>query len=524
MQMGRMFLGATLCGIALIGCGTVHNNNLEIDTALGKVTSGGTVRTPLGSQPVAGQWLADLPVSSSQNLNGIPPFGSMYSFQGVTDQWLGLTIPPAWPTRLLTFNDRMPALWNFQWEHPPYCIDASTPPYGLLPNPYQVFNEAENPTLSRWVNPGQSFTCFQNSPANPDFDPNEVSPQFVLDDALPATVQVHAFSPIYAAASITNLRLFSMSLTNPANVAALSVASDGSSAIFPYPTNPGGTPLPAGPYITTITTDPPGADQTTNGMEPIYIAHDETTYPSAFAVAAATPSDLIVDRGQQDVFGDGTCDGEAYEYSYQTGGNQIALVTLPTLGKLAIGSASHTISVGTNPTVVLPYNDQEVDNYTQIDRCNTESETITGAQSALVVNTGSNNVSLVNIGTYPYPTGTVQVGNQPVSAAINPAGTFAYIANYSDSTISEVNLQTVQNTRTLSVPSHPTAVSFDYNGNLWVGGQGYLQLINIASWTVWTTFPLDGTVAGMSYDTRQGAFVCTLLQTEPRLREAMGPP
>ena len=513
---------AALSGLALVGCQTVHNNNIEIDTALGKVTTGGNVIAPLGSQPVAGQWTADIPVGSPQNPNNIPPFGTSYSFEGVTDPFYTYIPGFGWPTHLLTYNDRMPATWDFQWEHPPYCHDAQDPPYPLLPNPFIVINSVQIPTFSYSRNPGETFTCFENSPANPDFNPFEVSPQFVLDDALPTSIQVSAFSPINAAASITNLRLFSMNLTNPTNLTAISVASDGSSAVFPYPTNSDGSALPAGPYITTITTDPPGGSQTTNGMEPIYIAHDDTSYTSAFAVAAATPSDVWENFGAQDIYNDGTCAGQPYDYKYQYGGNQTPLVTLSTLGQLAVGPASQTISVGTNPTVVIPYNDQEIDNYWQRDQCDQEQETITGAQSALVVNTGSNSISLVNIGYYSYPGGTVQVGSQPVAAVINPAETFAYVANYADGTISEVNLQTVQLTRTLSVGNNPSSVSFDYNGNLWVGGQGYLELINVATWSVWTSYPLDGTVAGMSYDTRMGAFICTLLQNGTRTSRSNG--
>jgi hypothetical protein len=92
-----------------------------------------------------------------------------------------------------------------------------------------------------------------------------MSPQVALDDALPATLQVTAFDPILAAAGITNLHVIGMDMSNPSNVTAISVASDGSSAVFPYPRQSNGLPLPAGAYITTITTDPSGSPHTTNG-------------------------------------------------------------------------------------------------------------------------------------------------------------------------------------------------------------------------------------------------------------------
>jgi hypothetical protein len=191
----------------------------------------------------------------------------------------------------------------------------------------------------------------------------------------------------------------------------------------------------------------------------------------------------------------------------------LPLVTLPSLGQLAVGSSSKTISVGLYPTVVIAYNNRLVTTESGIGACGPATITnYTGSQSALVVNTGSNTVSLVNIGEYSYPTGTIAVGSSPVAATINPAGTLAYIANYGSATISEVDLQNVYVTRTLNVMAHPTTVAYDTNGNLWVGGQGSIQLINTTNWAISATFPVDGTVTGMSYDMAQGGFVSAVLQ------------
>ncbi len=408
----------------------------------------------------------------------------------------------------------MPAYWDFAWQHPSYCVDVANAPYGPLANPLVVTDSILLPNYNSTHGPVERFNCFINSPANPDFIPTEVSPQVVLDDALPATLRVSAFVPINAAASITNLRLFSTSLTNPANVTAQSVAADGSSAVFPYPRDSSGHSLPSGAYITTITTDPVGTDQTTNGMEPIYIAHDDTTYTSAFGLDVAIPTETTTTYIYQRSNVNNSCISPPTVTTNVYGGSSLPLVTLPTLGKLAVGSSTNTIAVGTNPTIVVPYNSQ-LQQYANgmNDPCGSYvNTTYTGAQSALVVNTGSNNVSLVNIGQYAYPTGTVVVGTQPVAAVINSAGTLAYIANYGSGTISEINLANVQLTRTLSVMSHPTALSYDSSGNLWVGGQGYLKKINISTWAVASTIPVDGTITGMSYDANQALFVNTVLQ------------
>lgn len=264
--------------------------------------------------------------------------------------------------------------------------------------------------------------------------------------------------------------------------------------------------------MATITTDPSSGAQTANGLEPIYIAHNDKSFNSAFGVAVATPTEIIETDQIADVYGDGTCAGNPVYHSTVIGGNELPLVTLTKLGKVAIGSTSKEVTVGSNPTVILAYNEVNQTNFFYTDQCSWEQDTYTGAQSALVVNTGSNSISLLSIGPDSFPSGTVAVGHSPVAAVINSAETFAYIANYTDGTVSEVNLGNVSNGRTISVMAHPSALAFDSAGKLWAGGQGYMKQIDTASWSVVATVPIDGTVTGMSFDVQQGVMIQTLLQ------------
>jgi hypothetical protein len=126
------------------------------------------------------------------------------------------------------------------------------------------------------------FTCYVNTLANPQISPTGVQPRFVLDDQLPTSVQVAAISEIAASPLYTTLRLFSADLKEFSATPATSVAPDGMSAIFPYPTQPNNSALPAGGYIGTITTDVPGQRETTNALEPFLIGHDSQAYPGAF--------------------------------------------------------------------------------------------------------------------------------------------------------------------------------------------------------------------------------------------------
>jgi YVTN family beta-propeller protein len=493
-------------------CGCKPNNNATLETDTGRVVhTGGMVLTPLGSQPVAAQWSSDIS-------NGTAVQGATTSFSGITGPdtaaYNAASAALGYPfTSLPSTDDRMPAYWNVEWIEPSNCL-STDPPYGPLPNPVTFVHDFEPTSAFSTVGPNFAMICVTNSVLNPDFIPTNVSPQFVLDDAIPATISVASFLPIQAANSITNLRVFDTNLTNPANVTAISVGPNGSSATFPYPTQSNGASLPAGAYITTITTDPSNGPQTTNGMEPFYIGHDDTSFTGAFGSAIATPTKVTtVTTGTKGEFGECL---NPKTTTTTTGGNPLPLVTLLTQNELAIGSMSNLRQVGANPTVVLAFHDIPESVNTGLfgpgGSCNTTLTFYSGAQSALVVNTGGNSISIVEVGSYLYPSGTVSVGNQPVAAAINPAETMAYIANYQDGTVSEVSLSTLSQTRTIAVMAHPSSVTFDNNGNLWVGGQGSLMNINISNWAVASTTAIDGTVNGMSYDAQQSSLVQTVLQ------------
>ncbi len=141
-----------VCNFLLIGCNVVYNNNLQISTAICKIVTGRrSVVSPLGSQPVAGQYVADIPLSSPLNTAGVALYGSLEPFQGVTLPYNQTTafaglLTDTWPTSFVVSDARMPAYWNFEWEHPSYCIDTSNTSYPPLANPAIYTNEIELPT------------------------------------------------------------------------------------------------------------------------------------------------------------------------------------------------------------------------------------------------------------------------------------------------------------------------------------------------------------------------------------------
>ena len=534
----RLFVPA-ISILSLVGCNVPVSRNQEFDTAVAKVTRLGTVYAPLGSQNFSATYYSE---TGPRVINGVTvnPSGDMSPVNGITlssdNSEYTSSINTGWPTSYHALNMYTPANWtlSFTPTNVPgnVCYDPTTPttasaPYPTLPSTQSFVQELdpgvgiiswefgfdngfflEEDTLPGVAHPVQ-FTCYINTQANPQISQSGVLPRFVLDDALPSAVQVAALSQIKAAPANTFLHLFSSDLQQFTGQAATSVASDGMSAVFPYPTGINNAALPAGSYIGTITTDVPGQTETTNAMEPFIIGHDGQTYPGAFGVAFAGPKAVTTGVSQPVGSGKQRCSGSPSTIN-STVGFSGPIVTSITQNKLLLPTNT-SIAVGSSPTFVLPINYTTDSKTVQIDSCSHQTTQYSGPQSALVVNTASGNVSVVEIGQESFPQGTIAVGQQPVAAALGP-NNLVYVANYGSGTISEINTSSLTQTRTLPVMQHPTTVAFDSTGNLWVGGQGFVDKVSISNWVVSSSTPVDGTVNGMVYAPTQGAMVQVILQ------------
>ena len=92
-------------------------------------------------------------------------------------------------------------------------------------------------------------------------------------------------------------------------------------------------------------------------------------------------------------------------------------------------------------------------------------------------------------------TATITVGSQPWGVAINPAGTFAYVANYGSGTVSKIDLATDTVVATITVGSSPMDVAinpagtFAYVAN---SGSGTVSKIDLMNNTVVGTFSTFG--------------------------------
>ena len=481
----------------LSGCGKFFvpqpqntNNNLIVQT-LEQKTFGPFVQTSFApSIPVSGA------IDSNQSgYSGA--VGSTAAFSGTT---------AATNASVEFYGISMPAAWDITYNYPVYCLISASP-----------LVEEKSPMVVTPLYPGTSsstptapYTCVYG-PSNGVIPYLSLAtPQVALDTAMPTTLQLRGDLTIASPVSSTSLSVYNTSLASVATAPAMSIAPDGSSALFPYPTN-GNSSLPPGGYVGVITAAPPGGSPSFYGAQPFFIAHNDTSYLSAFGVDAAMPVGESVVTCTAAYYA-GRCAGQRIcQHTISGGGSPYPIVTLLTQSSVAIGSSSTTIQVGSDPTVILGYNNKQYassSNYT----CGSTTVDTTGTQSALVVNTGSNSVSLLSIGNQNTPSGTVPVGQAPVAAAITTDNTHAYIANYGSGTVSEIDLANVLVSRTIGVMPQPASLVLDTNGNLWIGGQGYLDEVNLASWTVVSSTAVDGTINGLSLASNGGALVESILQ------------
>jgi YVTN family beta-propeller protein len=140
------------------------------------------------------------------------------------------------------------------------------------------------------------------------------------------------------------------------------------------------------------------------------------------------------------------------------------------------------VAVGANPTAVATYTAGAIINTT--DNSNGYTTTvISGSLRAIVANSGSNTVTILNTVTAA-PVATVTVGNNPVALAVSSDGTTGYVANYADSTVTQINLSTNTPTTTISVGGKPTSVALTSGGTLWAGGAGFLTQVNASNMSV----------------------------------------
>lgn len=271
---------------------------------------------------------------------------------------------------------------------------------------------------------------------------------------------------------------------------AVSVATDGSNATFPFPRTSSGTNLTSGMYMFAVQNF--GA----NGSYKIpdathFTVGQDSSMNSPYGVDAINITVETVSCSEIRCFN-------------STRALTQPLVTLYNTNQLSYGGSS--IAVGSRPVMVKAFRNAEV-----VTSDDTFTSTATGPSLALVVNQGSDNVSVVDLNRLAV-TNTVAVGSQPIALAIKPDETKAYVANYGSGSITEVDLATFQAGRTIQLGNAPMSMAIDPAGiAVWVGGQGYLSKVDLSSFTVISSVAVNGAVTSLAASTKQNELVFSVI-------------
>ena len=489
--------------IALIGCHTTPPTQLTVKTVTYVTEScpngvcGGPfqlVEVPLPDILVWGQYVEPLAGYST------PP-GTLRSYDGQTSA----SNPNCSPTTAIyqSQNLLLPAEWNHWVQMSTYCLPISS----SLPitNTYVGLGyiqaeaadaETANNQVIKW-GCNDSLTTIATA-----------TPSFAMAGSIPAAITVPGQAPFSTGYGMPILYLFSGTSGTPSlavTVTATSVESGGGSATFPLPSS-----LAANSYGLVTANAMSGGSYTPNGVNFFAVGSSQIIEGNPFGVAAQAVSTSWQSAYNPDPYGDGTCAGQ-WSYDSGTYNYTVPVVTQYSLNSVNNGGA--TIPVGPNPTAIVLYDSQDYQDDQSNGPCNSYYSDTTQMARAIVANSGSNTVSILDL-VNNAALSTITVGNQPVALAVSSDGGTAYVANYTDSTVTKVNLNTRTTTATVAVGGQPTSVALTAAGTLWVGGVGFLTQLNSQPMSVVATEPVTNkTIVALGFSNSVNQLVATTVDT-----------
>ena len=330
-----------------------------------------------------------------------------------------------------------------------------------------------------------------------------MSPQYANSNSLPSTVTAVAASQVAQSGQLPKLYVYNRSGSVVATSVATAVAADGVTVTFPYPATAYGA-LPPDFYGTAIVNFDSGGNPSYAGSGGFFtIGQVNTSQTSPFGVAAGVNDITTDDCVDSDPDSGEHSDVDCNEYDND---EHFPIVSLSQAAMLSWNG--NTVSVGSNPTAVVAYGTGSTSSSSS-----TYGETIetqqNGTAYALVVNTGGNSVSIVdllNVNTVA----TIPVGNTPTGAVISADLSTAYVSNQADGTISEINLSTNSVSSTVYVGANLTTLDLDSNGHLWAGGTNFLTELNQGSLSNVQTITVSGLVSSLAISNGTGQVAATL--------------
>jgi YVTN family beta-propeller protein len=325
-------------------------------------------------------------------------------------------------------------------------------------------------------------------------DVPSASTRFAILGQLPKTLTLSGEAPFTTTYGMPQLYVYNGTATLVATETATSVSSDGSQATFPFPSS-----LTQSGYSVAVANQTSGSPGiSTVGTNYLSIASSQTIAGNPFGVAAGSMSVTTKECHQQP----GASNGTVCTSNEQTG--YFPVVSLYSLNQVFLNGTA--VNVGLNPTAIATYSSGTVqDTYDN----GAVKLTYTGTTRGVVANSGGNNVSILDL-IQKSVIYNVTVGNQPVALAVSSDGGTAYVANYKDSTVAQVNLKTGTATETISVGGKPTSVALTSAGILWAGGMGFLTEINTQTMSVVATEAVTGkSIIALGYSDAESELVAT---------------
>jgi len=299
------------------------------------------------------------------------------------------------------------------------------------------------------------ITCYHLGMLSP------ASTRFAIIGSFPGTLTLGAYAPFTTQYGMHLLDIYDKTGNVITTEYALSVSSDGTQATFPFPAS-----LTQSGYSLAVENQigsSPGFMPA--GTNLLSIASSQSIAGNPFGVAAGAQTDahqecLYIAKGYH-------CESTSTSFTFP-------IVTLYSANQVMVGSV--TIEVGASPTAVAAYSSGAVTTKFNGGGYNL-TDTFTGTTRAVVANSGSNSIGILDI-VNDVLLFNVTVGNQPVALAVSSDGSTAYVANYTDGTVTQVNLASGTARATIAVGGNPTSVALTAAGALWVGGRGFLTQIN----------------------------------------------
>jgi hypothetical protein len=426
---------------------------------------------PRPSQRVAGHLISPLPGSQ----------GNVTSFDGRTSL----------AGRFLVDNAVLPGHWfaAIFWE--PDCLNGET-------------------SIEADIQPTNDIIFVCNFIFEPiGFGTNDA--RFVLSGSTPATMTAGSTQPLTAAGGLPHMEVFDRNGNQVSDLTAIAVSSDGTKATFGFPKQSSGAALVPDMYSAAIVNQTSPAVFHNAGPN-YFVIGATSSYPGAFGVDAADVTSTTTI----------TCPGTGLAVASPT---TVAVPILPppckpqsfrtTMSKpLVTEYYANQVSyfgrlmpVGTRPVAIKAYGHASVVDSNDGDTIQSH----TGPARAIVVNSGSNNITVLDLTKYLIAV-NIPVGIQPMAVTLNSGATMAYVASAGSGTVSEIDLTSLSVTRTAAVGAGAQSIATDPSGSaVWVGGSGYLKKVSLSTFTVVATQTINGSVNSLAASSGQNSLAYTVV-------------